>query len=133
MLPSNNRTSYVGILFRTTLVALCFWASAVSANDEGSPAATPLETIVVTAKKLPDTVPDTIVKKQVETALHDDRYFYDGHVTVTVKNGIVHLEGIVFDIGDIQNARRIIRREVSGVKRVVNELEICSCDGGGGG
>jgi len=28
--------------------------------------------------------------------------------------------------------RRIIRKKISDVKRVVNELEICTCDNGGG-
>ena len=40
--------------------------------------------------------------------------------------------GSLFDAGDIQDVRRIIRKKVSGVKRVVNELEICTCDNGGG-
>jgi osmotically-inducible protein OsmY len=73
--------------------------------------AEPLEPIVVTAKRLPEAVPDEVVKTRVETALHNDPYFYDEHVTVTVKNGVVRLEGIVFDVGDIQDARRIIRKK----------------------
>jgi osmotically-inducible protein OsmY len=68
----------------------------------------------------------------VETALHSAPYFYDGHVTVTVKDGVVHLQGVVFDAWDLQVARRISKK-IAGAKRVVNELEICSCDGGGGG
>jgi hypothetical protein len=38
---------------------------------------------VVTAKKI--SPPDEEVKKQVETALHADAYFYDAQVTVSVK------------------------------------------------
>jgi osmotically-inducible protein OsmY len=75
---------------------------------------------------------DEAVKQQVETALHTDPYFYDGHVTVIVKDGVVHLQGVVFDAWDLQVARRISKK-IAGAKRVVNELEICSCDGGGGG
>lgn len=60
---------------------------------------------------------------KVETALHSDPFFYDGHVTITVENGVVRLQGIVFDEWDLRIAKRISRR-VAGVKRVINELEI---------
>jgi osmotically-inducible protein OsmY len=75
--------------------------------------------------------PDEEVRKEVETALHSDPFFYDGHVTVTVKDGAVHLQGVVFEDRDLRAARRISKK-IAGAKRVVNELEICSCDGGGG-
>jgi osmotically-inducible protein OsmY len=87
------------------------------------------ETVIVTAKKQPEPVPDEVVVERVQMALHSDRYFYDGHVTVTVKNGVAYLQGIVFDESDLRLARLISRR-VAGVKRVVNQLEICTCDGG---
>ena len=86
----------------------------------------------MTAKKQPEPVPDEVVIERVQMALHSDKYFYDGHVTVIVKNGVAYLEGIVFDESDLRLAR-LITRKVAGVKRVVNELEICTCDGGGGG
>ena len=133
MFLSTSRASCVSAILAAILGGLCYGAPAISADQVGPPAAKSLETIVVTAKRLPETVPDEVVKTRVETALHDDPYFYDEHVTVTVKDGVIHLEGIVFDVWDIQAARRIIRKRVFGVKRVVNELEICSCDGGGGG
>jgi hypothetical protein len=53
--------------------------------------------------------------------------YTDDHVHCT---GVVHLEGIAFDDGDAQAARLIIKRKVAGARRVVNELEICACDGG---
>jgi hypothetical protein len=43
---------------------------------------------------------------------------------------IVFLEGIVFDDGDAQAARLIVKRKVAGAKRVVSKLEICACDAG---
>jgi osmotically-inducible protein OsmY len=113
------------------LGGLCSWAPAESVDNLGAPPVKSLQTIVVTAKRVPETVPDEVVQIRVETALHDDPYFYGEHVTLMVKNGVVHLRGIVFDAGDIQDVRRIIRKKVSGAKRVVNELEICTCDGGG--
>jgi osmotically-inducible protein OsmY len=119
--------------FVATALGLSWWASAVSADEMGAPPVKSLETIVVTATRIAEPMVDEVMKQQVQTALHDDPYFYDEHVTVTVKNGVVHLTGMVFDPGDMQDVRRIIRKRISGVKRVVNELEICSCDGGGGG
>ena len=130
---STDRAWCSGAILAALLIALSSGAVAGSADVSGGSAVNSLEPIVVTAKRLPEAVPDEVVRTRVETALHADPYFYDEHVTVTVKNGIVHLEGIVFDVGDIQDARRIIRKKVPGVKRVVNELEICGCDGGGSG
>ena len=132
MFLSTNRASCVCAMLAAILGGLCSWAPAESADDLGAPPVKLLETIVVTAKRVPETVPDEVVQIRVETALHEDPYFYGEHVTITVKNGVVHLQGIVFDAGDIQDVRRIIRKKISDVKRVVNELEICTCDNGGG-
>jgi osmotically-inducible protein OsmY len=48
------------------------------------------------------------MKQPVESALHDDPFFYDGHVAVSVKNGAACLQGIVFDATNLPDARRII-------------------------
>jgi osmotically-inducible protein OsmY len=79
--------------------------------------------MVVTAKRRPEVVPDEELTKRVEAVLHDDPYFYDEYVTVTVKNGVATLQGIVFDEWDLRQAIRLAKR-ISGVKRVVNDLEI---------
>jgi osmotically-inducible protein OsmY len=68
-------------------------------------------------------LPDEVLKEQVETVLHDDPYFFGEHVTVTIRNGVATLQGIVFDDWDLRNAIRLSRK-VPGVKRVVNDLEI---------
>jgi hypothetical protein len=52
-----------------------------------------------------------------------DPFFYDGHVTVTIENGVATLRGIVFDDWDMRQAMRISRR-IAGVKRVINDLDI---------
>jgi osmotically-inducible protein OsmY len=72
--------------------------------------------------------PDEELKRDVKRALHEDPFFYDEHVTVTVEKGIVHLEGIVLDPGDIRDVMRIIKKKFPGVKRVINELEVCRED-----
>ena len=122
-----------GAVAAALIVALNCWSAAARADEASARAEKSLDTIVVTAKRIPEVVPDEVVKTRVETALHEDPYFYDEHVTITVKNGVVHLQGVVYDAQDMQDVRRIIRKRVSGVKRLVNELEICGCDGGGGG
>src|ERR1700730_3461704 len=85
------------------VIAQISWASPVIA-DQVSPAKGPA-TIVVTAQR-----PDQEVRKEVETALHSDPYFYDEHVTVTVIDGVVYLEGIVFDYSDVRAAKRISKK-----------------------
>jgi len=80
-----------------------------------------LKTIVVTANK--PAAPDAEVQQQIESAMRTDRYFFDEHVTVTVKGGVVTLTGIVFDERDLRSARRIAKR-IHGVKRVVNDIEL---------
>lgn len=92
-------------------------------DPERAQAAEALESIVVTGKRLPDPVADMELAQRVEAVLHDDPYFYDGHVTIRVKNGVAILEGLVFDESDVRTAVRLARR-TSGVKRVVNRLEI---------
>jgi hypothetical protein len=72
-----------------------------------APTDTRLDEIVVTAKRRFDLVADAKMKEEVEEALHSDPFFYDAHVTVTTKNGVVTLEGIVFDDWDLRQAMRI--------------------------
>ena len=105
------------------LTLLTSGAPSTRADDLTAPADSRLDAIVVTAKRHADAVADETIKRQVETALQSDPFFYDEHVTVTIKNGVVTLQGMVFDDWDLRNALRI-GRKVPGVKRVVNDLEI---------
>jgi len=68
-------------------------------------------------------VVDDKMKQQVQEALHSDAFFYDEHVTVTIKDGVATLRGIVFDDWDLRQAMRIARK-IPGVRRVVNDLEL---------
>jgi osmotically-inducible protein OsmY len=81
-----------------------------------------LKTIVVTGKKTSDAA-DAEVKQHLEAAMHSSPFFYDGHITVTVKDGVVKLQGMVFDDWDLRVAKRIATK-IPGVKRVDNDLEI---------
>lgn len=98
-------------------------AGPVLAGEAGAAPAGPLNSIVVTGKRPLLTVPDAELTEQVQTAMRSDRFFYDEHVTIMVKDGVVTLQGIVFDEWDLRNARRIARK-IPGVRRVINDLEI---------
>jgi osmotically-inducible protein OsmY len=111
------------LLSTALLAALVFAANWARAQKVAAPANTRLDEIVVTAKRRSDPVADEKMKVQVEEALHSDPFFNDSHVTVTTRNGVVKLEGIVFDDWDLRQAMRLSKK-VAGVKRVVEDLEI---------
>jgi hypothetical protein len=75
------------------LGAVIVWATAAVAVEPPASAVNALQTVVVTAKRA--AVPDEVLAVQVVTALHEDPYFPDMHVTVTINNGVVHLTGFV--------------------------------------
>jgi BON domain len=120
---SANRRSCVKSCFGAVFGALICWAAPVCADHAGRPSSDNLDEIMVTAKRHKDVVPDEVLKVHVQSALHDDRYFPDMHVNVTVKNGVVYLEGVVFDDWDVRNARRIAKR-IPGVRRVVSDFYV---------
>ena len=122
MLPVPSTIRF-GVIFG----ALIGWISSISAQNLPFSAQNTLEPIVVTAKRRAATVPDELLKSQVETALHADPYFPDAHVDVIVRNGVAYLEGVVFEMADVVAAKHIARR-ITGVKRVVSNLDIDNGD-----
>ena len=66
---------------------------------------------------------DAELKDRVQLALHADPYFYDGHVVVSVEQGVVHLKGLVFGDWDLRDAIRIATK-ASGDRPVVNNLTL---------
>jgi BON domain len=129
MMPRfTNRAAYARVFPALVLAVLCCPPVAVLADDAAKPTVDPLQTIVVNGNRYRDSVPDEELRRDVKTALHDDPFFYDEHVNITVTDGIVHVEGFVLDYRDIKDVLRIIRRKFPHVKRVVNELEICRED-----
>lgn len=62
--------------------------TAVTAGQPPVPTVNSLQTVIVTAKRA--AVPDEVLTTQVVTALHDDPYFPDMHVEVTVTNGALN-------------------------------------------
>jgi osmotically-inducible protein OsmY len=63
------------------------------------------------------------LQRRVQTALHDDPYFYDKHVTVSAEQGDVVLHGFVLSSFDLLDALRIARK-AAGDNRVVDDLSI---------
>ena len=74
--------------------------------------------VVVTAGRQSDAV----IAAKVTAAVQQDPYIFGDHITVTVENGVVRLEGVVNDLGDLYRALRLARR-IAGKGRVVNSLE----------
>jgi len=109
------------------LSLLCFalaWLSLCRASESGAGDHAPLlDPIVVTAKKWTPAVPDEEVTRRVEAAFDADKWFYGSQVTVRTKNGIVYLDGSVWEDWDMRMALRIARK-IPGVKRVINNLDI---------
>ncbi len=112
-----------GVIFGT----LIGWTTSIRAQNLPLWGQITLEPIVVTAKRRAATVPDELLKSQVETALRADPYFPDAHVDVIVRNGVAYLEGVVFEMADVVAAKHIARR-ITGVRRVVSDLEIDNGD-----
>lgn len=109
-LPTNRHSSVRRIL-GAILAALACCAIPISADEVRAPAMDVPASIVVTAKRA---AADEEVKNKVETALHSDPYFYDGHVTVTVNDGVVHLTGWFMTTGICEprsaSARKLLVR-----------------------
>lgn len=104
---SFNRVCRNGI---AVLIWLTIYAIPICADEARSPSDQPLKAIVVTGKRVPVTVPDAVLQERVEDAMHSDPYILDTHVTVTVKNGVDILEGIVLDQWSFSDATRISRK-----------------------
>jgi osmotically-inducible protein OsmY len=103
----------------TAWIILC--ATPAKAQQSGA-SDDSLTSIVVQAKRL-SSLTDDEVTEQVASALRTDRYVDDAHVTVTTENGVVTLHGFVQDAWDLLALRRI-SRQVPGVKKVVNDVEL---------
>jgi len=65
-----------------------------------------------------------------EAALKQNPYIFSDHVTVTAKNGVVRVAGVVNDLNDLLAILRVARR-VAGKGRVVNEIEYQAVDDAG--
>lgn len=76
-----------------------------------------MEEIVISAAR------DQAITAKVTQALQDDPHLYAAHITVVTENGVVRLQGIAFDVWDMQRMLDLARK-ASGSRRVVNEIEL---------
>jgi len=114
----------LSLLFASLLGAF----GACPAQDAADTASTRLQEVVIQAKRQ---AADEQVTRQVERTLTNDPWIYSEHVTVTTRNGVVRLEGIVGDTGEMFRIVRLCRT-IPGARRVVNALEIMHNDPDGG-
>jgi BON domain-containing protein len=101
--------------------------SMLAVAQERTPPSGNAESVVITgAKERPS---DQEVTKRVESALDAAPYLDASHITVTTRDGVVALDGIVGDVSDLIHALRIASR-VAGAQRVEESLEIPDFDNG---
>ena len=122
--PARSSRARFSLLFLTLLGAV----GASSAQDAAEKPSTRLEEVIIQAKRQ---AADEQVTRQVERTLTDDPWIYAEHITVTTQNGVIRLEGIVGDTGEMFRIVRLCRK-IPGARRVVNALEIMHNDPDGG-
>jgi osmotically-inducible protein OsmY len=109
-LSSTRRPLIICTYLGTIACGLNGLASRVGAQDMVAPVESPPRTIVASATHSAAPAADEDLRRRVEAALHSDPYFYDGHVTVSVKKGHVLLSGFVSSEWDLLDAMRIARK-----------------------
>jgi osmotically-inducible protein OsmY len=106
---------------------LAGFATPVGAQSAAAPAVSQSvsqsDSIAASATQGAVSVTDEDLRKRVQAALHSDPYFYDEHVTVSVKNGVVVLRGFVFSDWELRDAVRIASRAAD-ARPVVDDLSI---------
>jgi osmotically-inducible protein OsmY len=107
-------------------VILSVWVSLASGIGGLGAFATPVVAQTAVATAVMPSAPALAageLQRRVQTALHDDPYLYDKHVTVSVERGNVVLRGFVLSSFDLLDALRIARK-AAGDNRVVDDLSI---------
>jgi osmotically-inducible protein OsmY len=111
------------LLARNLVASLALAAFGAGAARAAAAQESPLPTIAIPATPERARVADQLLQTKIENALLSDPYFYSAHVTVSVKNGTVFLEGFVFSDWDLRDALRIATKASNG-GRVVDNLTI---------
>ena len=119
--PEDYRLERLRILLGLAPGVVSVWAAA---SAQG---VTDANQVVITGARVPA---DQEITRRVEGALDSNRYLDASRITVTTRNGVVHLEGLVGDTGDLLSAIRTSNRAAGGA-RVVNELDTYEPDGFG--
>jgi hypothetical protein len=119
----NRRNLIIWACLAPAVGGLGCFASRVDAQNSDAPAFSRSVSITNSTTQTTDQAADEQLGARVKAALHADPYFYDKHVTVSVKNGAVVLGGFVFSDWDLRNALHIAR-QAAGDRPVVDNLSI---------
>lgn len=114
--------------FALCLATLLGVAGSCPAHDVADKPDPRLPEVIIEAKRQ---AADEQVTRQVEQTLTNDPWIFAEHITITTQNGVVRLEGIVGDTGEMFRIVRLCRK-IPGARRVVNALEIMHNDPDGG-
>jgi hypothetical protein len=117
-----------GVNFALLFAALLGAVEPCPAQDAAEKADSRLPEVVIQANRQ---AADEQVTREVEKTLTNDPWIFADHITITTQNGVVRLEGIVGDTGEMFRIMRLCRR-IPGARRVVNALEIMHNDPDGG-
>jgi len=118
----------MGAVIPAALSVTCFWPAPTIAQEVGAPPAGGAEQVVITGAKR-ESVSDAELRHRVETTLASNPYLDASRVTVTSKDGVVTLQGLIGDDWDLMRAIRLADR-IPGARRVINELDTFDFDGG---
>jgi hypothetical protein len=121
--------AHLAVLFATLLgaVSYCQAQHAAAAQHTAAKTDARLDEVVINASR----TSDEQISRQVQETLTADPWIFAEHITVTTQNGVVRLEGIVGDTGELFRVLRLARK-IPGARRVVNELEMMHNDPDGG-
>jgi len=98
------------------------WSAAIAQNAAVAQERM-LAAMVIPATQEHPSATDQQLQDKVENALRSDSYFYAAHVSVSVRNGSVVLQGFVFSDWDLRDAIRIATKAAGG-GRVIDNLTI---------
>jgi osmotically-inducible protein OsmY len=105
------------------LAAAAFGMAGSTMRAEAAPEITRSSSAPASLQQGGDAMTGGELQRRVTAALHDDPYFPDEHVTVSVDRGAVVLHGFVFSGWDLQDALRIAQK-AAGSRRVIDNLSI---------
>ena len=74
---------------------------------------------------------DEEITRQVQRTLTEDPWVFSKHVTITTRDGVVRIDGIVQDTGELFRILDLARK-IPGARRVVDAMEMLHNDPDGG-
>jgi hypothetical protein len=105
------------------ITVLCWRAEA--ADKPAKPRSSELAPIVITGQRLPPNASDEEVTRAVVHSIAEDPWIFADHVTISTRNGVVYLEGVVSDEWDLYHILDRARK-IAGRRKIVDQLEFDS-------